>query len=219
MKRGFLPLCFLVSLTLFPTPRTEARTLEDILREKGVISAEDYAEATRQSSPAWYQPGKGLSVATADGAYRLQFGGWAQLLYSYRDADRANGENISDFRIRRVKLVLQGNLFDQRLGYKYQADVASGFVTEDVFLNYAFAAPLVVQVGQFKPPQARQELVSVARQLFIDRSLANETFNLGRDTGLQMAGAVHEKLVEYRSSVRLRSCIGSEVQVNDIGRP
>ncbi len=59
-------------------------------------------------------------------------------------------------------------------------------------------APLIVQVGQFKPPQARQELTGAGKQLFPERSLANDTFNLGRDKGVQAAGSFADKLVAYR---------------------
>lgn len=179
----------------------EAKTLEEILKEKGVITAEEYAEATKKSTPAYYEPGKGVSVESADGRYRAQLGGYAQLRYSYADKDDAADDDSSSFSIRRFKLVLQGNVYSKNLGYKFQGDISDGFTTEDAFLNYTFAPPLIVQVGQFKPPQSRQELTSAARQLFAERSLANDTFNLGRDLGLQASGGFSDKLLEYSVGV------------------
>jgi phosphate-selective porin OprO and OprP len=178
----------------------EARTLEEILKEKGVITAEDYAEVVK-SSPFKYEPGKGLTVTSADGNSSMKIGGWAQLIYRYDDYDAKSKDDKSDFDIRRFKLAIQGNAFSKNFGYKFQGDVSSGFVTEDVFVNYKFATPFIGQVGQFKPPQARQELTSSTRQLFVERSLANDTFNLGRDQGLQAAGSFADKLVEYRLGI------------------
>lgn len=179
---------------------SEARTLEEILKDKGVITAEDYAEASK-SSLVSYKPGKGITATSADGQSTLKIGGWAQLIYRYTDKDDPPRDNISDFDIRRFKLVFQGNLLSKNFGYKFQGDVSSGFRTEDAFVNYKFAAPLTLQAGQFKPPQARQELTSAARQLFAERSLANDTFNLGRDQGLQASGNLADKRLEYRFGI------------------
>lgn len=193
-----------IVLTLFFVLATtlpgEARTLEEILKDKGVITAEDYAEASK-STLVSYKPGKGISATSADGQSSLKIGGWAQFIYRYTDKDDPAKDNISDFDIRRFKLVFQGNLLSKNFGYKFQGDVSSGFRTEDAFVNYKVAAPLTLQAGQFKPPQARQELISAARQLFPERSLANDTFNLGRDQGLQASGSLADKRLEYRLGI------------------
>jgi len=189
-----------VSVLVCLVPGAEARTLEEILKDKGVITAEDYAEATRAATLAYYRPGKGMAIESADGNYRAQIGGYAQLLYRYTDKD-GQAANTSDFDIRRFKLQLKGHLVNRKFGYKFQGEMASGFKTEDAYLNYRFGSVLVLQGGQFKPPQARQELTSASRQLFPDRSLANDTFNLGRDQGVQVAGSFADKRVQYRLGV------------------
>lgn len=176
----------------------QAKTLEEILKEKGVITAEEYQEAMKQKANAAYLPGKGFTAATADGDYMLHIGGYGQLIYRYTDFDSKATDDKSDFDIRRFKLVLNGNVVDKKFGYRFSGDISSGFRTEDVILSYAFGAPLKVQVGQFKPPQARQELTGASKQLFPERSLANDTFNLGRDQGLQASGSCAAKRVEYR---------------------
>lgn len=175
----------------------EARSLEEILKDKGVITAEDYAEA-KKFSLVNYTPGKGLTATSADGKSSINLGGYAQLIYRFSDFDAKGVDSKSDFDIRRFKLVLKGTLFNPNFGYKFQGDISSGFTTEDAFINYKFAEPLTVQVGQFKPPQARQELTGAGKQLFPERSLANDTFNLGRDQGIQAAGSCASKLVDYR---------------------
>ena len=132
---------------------------------------------------------------SADGNSSMHIGGYAQLIYRYTDYDDPAKDAKSDFDIRRFKLVVDGHVFSKNFGYKLQGDVSSGWRTEDVYINYKFGPPLVLQVGQFKPAQARQELTGAGKQLFPERSLANDTFNLGRDQGLQAAGSFAGKLV------------------------
>lgn len=183
------------------TVTAQAKTLEEILKEKGVITAEEYAEATKRKDLARYRPGRGITVETADGRYSVNIGGYAQLRYAFTDKDSDTAGDIGDFRIRRFKLAMKGNLYSKNLGYKFQGEIAGGFTTEDAFLTYAFGAPLRLQFGQFKPAQARQELTSASRQLFPNRSLANDTFNLGYDDGLQASGSCVADRVEYRLGV------------------
>lgn len=178
------------------TGSIQARTLEEILKDKGVITEEDYAEATK-TGQVTYTPGKGLTATSADGSSKIKIGGYGQLIYRYTDFDDSTIDDKSDFDIRRFKLQIQGNVFSEKFGYKFQGEMASGFRTEDALINYNFVPALTLQAGQFKPPQARQELTSSSRQLFPERSLANDTFNLGRDQGLQAGGSCAEKLVEY----------------------
>lgn len=198
MKKQIVLLAAVLSASIGFARSGEAKSIEEILKDKGVITAEEYQEALKQKPNAAYVPGKGFTAATADGNYKLQIGGYGQLIYRYTDFDSNAADDKSDFDIRRFKLVLKGNVVDKNFGYKFSGDISSGFRTEDVILNYKFGAPLTVQVGQFKPPQARQELTSAAKQLFPERSLANDTFNLGRDQGIQAAGSFADKLVEYR---------------------
>ncbi|WP_020676727.1 porin [Geopsychrobacter electrodiphilus] len=190
-------LCGLMVFLCWPAMNAQARTLEDILKDKGVITAADYAEVSK-SSPVAYTPGKGLTATSSDGISRMHIGGYAQLIYRFTNTDDAAKDNKSDFDIRRFKLVVDGNVFSKNFGYKLQGDVSSGFRTEDVFVKYKFAPTLTLQVGQFKPPQARQELTGAGKQLFPERSLANDTFNLGRDQGIQAAGSFADKLIDYR---------------------
>jgi phosphate-selective porin len=198
MRKQIFVLVAIFAVTIGLTASGEAKSIEEILKEKGVITVEEYQEVVKQKPNATYVPGKGFAAESADGNYKLHIGGYAQLLYKYTDIDNQASNDKSDFNIRRFKLQISGNVVSKNFGYKFQSDMKSGFTTEDAFINYKFAAPLTIQFGQFKPAQARQELTSAAKQLFPERSLANDTFNLGRDLGVQAAGSFADKIVEYR---------------------
>ncbi|HEX9873755.1 MAG TPA: porin, partial [Deferrimonas sp.] len=178
----------------------QAKSLEEILKEKGVITEDDFKEATKKNDLAYYEPGKGITVESRDGKYKAHVGGRLQARYTFLDEDL--GQDESTFTIRRMKLWLQGNVFSKNLYYKFQQNFGGGeSVTEDAYAGYKFAAPFALQLGQYKAPQSRQELTSSGSQLFVDRSLANDTFNLGRDIGLMAEGQFADHLVEYMVGV------------------
>jgi phosphate-selective porin len=193
---GALLCAQVASLGLIPES-AQARTLEEILKDKGVITAEDYVEASKDSQAA-YTPFKGLTATSADGNSSFNIGGYAQLLYRYTGYEDSAKDAKSDFNTRRFKLVMKGTLLSKNVGYKFQGDASSGFRTEDAFIFYRFSTPLTLQAGQYKPPQSRQELTSAGQQLFPERSLANDTFNLGRDQGIQASGSFSNSLINYR---------------------
>ncbi len=180
----------------------DARSLEEILKEKGVITEEDYKEAIKKNDLAYYEPGKGITVQSRDGKYKAQVGGRLQARYTFEDFDQGGADDSSNFTIRRMKVWLQGNVFSKNLKYKWQHNFGGGNqVLEDAYVSYTFLEPLALTLGQYKPPQGRQELTSSGSQLFVDRSLANETFNLGYDIGTMASGQFADHLVEYSVGV------------------
>src|SRR5208337_1869186 len=66
-----------------------AETLEDVLKEKGVISEEDYEKVT-SSQPLVYNLGNGFTFTSADKKYQGSIGGFLQLRYTYTDFDKAD---------------------------------------------------------------------------------------------------------------------------------
>jgi phosphate-selective porin len=176
----------------------QAKSLEDILRDKGVITEEDYKEAVKNNDLASYVPGKGITAQSRDGNYVAHVGGRLQARYTFESFDDSAEEDESSFSIRRMKFWLSGNVFSKDLTYKWQMNFGGGdSVLEDAWAAYQFAKPFKLTVGQMKPAQSRQELTSSGKQLFIDRSLANDTFNLGYDLGVQASGSFADHLVEY----------------------
>jgi len=137
----------------------QARDIEDILREKGYITEEEYrevkrAQAAEAESPApapeakaasvaspasplsfAYKPGKGFTIGTPDGKNALTLGGRIQVRYTAADRDDAADE--SDFRIRRARLWVEGHLYDPKFRYGFQGDFADDFELRDAYLEFA----------------------------------------------------------------------------------
>lgn len=92
------------------------------------------------------------------------------------------------FQARRTKIWAKGNVAED-WGFKivgaFDRD-GGDFELEDAFINYDINDTTSVMFGQFKLPFLREELVSSAKQLAVDRSVTNETFNQDRSQGIMV---------------------------------
>ena len=71
--------------------KAQAKDLEDVLKEKGVISEADLKEVTKKK-PYDYKPGKGFIFTSPDEKFQLNLGGQIQVQYEYDNYDDpANG--------------------------------------------------------------------------------------------------------------------------------
>ncbi|WP_298273557.1 porin [Geobacter sp.] len=178
-----------------------AKTLEDVLKEKGVITEEDYKEVAK-SAPVKYKVGGGFTFQTPDDKFKLAIGGRLQARYTFTDKDNANGSvsDTSEWRVRRMKMWMKGHAYTKDLTYKLQANFVDGGsekLLEDAFLNYRLMDEVQLLAGQDKVPFARQELTSSGAQQFVDRSNTTDTFKPGRDIGAMLHGQIEKGLVEY----------------------
>ena len=119
------------------------------------------------------------------------------------------GDSQGSFRIRRAKFKLEGWFYKRELSYEVQMNWPAaagsnlGAFLEDANINWDLSKKqaFMVRFGQFKYPQGRQELTSSGSQQFVDRSLVENRYGLGRDTGLQLWGTVLGKKLEWRAGV------------------
>lgn len=189
-----------------------AKTLEDVLKDKGVITEEDYKEVAK-SRPVEYKQGEGFSFTSADQKYRGAIGGFLQLRYSYTDLDEANNtaakavQDSSKFEMSRVKLYFNGYALTPDLTYKLQLNITQGNILstgkeiEEAYLNYRFLDEAQLRFGQDKVPFARQFLISSTVQQFVDLSHVATAFAPGYDNGLTLNGKIAGGLVTYNTGV------------------
>ena len=189
-----------------------ATSLEDILRDKGVLNEEDYQKVTK-SQPVAYKLGDGFTFTSADGKYQGAIGGFMQLRYTFLALDKADDtsttsvQNSSAFAMNRVKLFFNGYSLTPDLTYKLQLNITKGNILstgqeiEEAYLNYRFLDEAQIRFGQDKVPFARQFIVSSANQQFIDLSHVATAFAPGYDNGLTINGRIAGGLVNYNVGV------------------
>ena len=149
-------------------------------------------DADRRSQPLPFEPTgghdeDGFFLRSEDGNFTLrpviqfQFRG----VTTYReDAGGEGSDTESGFEVRRLELSFEGNAFTPNLTYEFKWITernGGGLVAEDAWVNYTFADPFSVTLGQFRDPVFHEELVSSKYLLAADRSLANAV--LGSQTG------------------------------------
>ncbi|NVO00503.1 MAG: porin [Geobacteraceae bacterium] len=178
-----------------------AKTLEEVLKEKGVITEEDY-KAVIKSRQLDYKPGKGFSLNSPDEHFQLNFGGYLQTRYSFNDLDAnsATTPDISKFEMKALKLTFNGYAYNKDLTYAIQTNFVQGGsskIIEQGYMNYRLRDEVQILAGQTNVPFGRQWLNSTTGLEFVDRAYASDAFRPGYDTGLKLHGKIADSLLTY----------------------
>jgi len=204
-----LALAVILATALF-ADTVSAKTLEDVLKEKGVITEEDYKEVTK-SKPVDYKLGKGFTFTTADEKFQLSLGSQMQLRYTLLDLDNVNNnstkgaQDSSKFELRRIKLYANGYAYSKDLTYKLTINFANinggstsnGGLLEESYINYRLIDELQFRLGQDKVPFGRQFITPSANNQFVDASTVTNAFVPGYDTGININGKIADGIFNY----------------------
>ena len=203
MKRWAFAVLFLA--VLFTCQAGSAKTLEEVLKEKGVITEADLKEVTTPK-PVAYQVGKGFTFTSSEGKFQLSLGGRGQFQYQYVDKDDVNGaaQETGLWRIRRFKIFMGGYAYTKDLTYRVQVDLAksgTAQMLDDAWINYRFVEEAQLQAGQFKMPFARGELTSDGALQFVDRANAVDSFKPSYDVGAMVQGKTAGGKLAYNAGL------------------
>lgn len=184
------------AVTVAAGARASAQTTSDEVR---AVVAEALADAkTRTSLLAADGGGAGhdgrFFVASSDGAFRLNIGGFTQFRYfaDFRDDD--DGAAAIDtfepgFQNARTRVNFAGTIVDPAWSYKVEGQFSRS--TGELGLLDAFVARDLgegwsVQWGQFKINYAREQTLSPAKYLAVDQSVVNSVFAQTYSQGVQV---------------------------------
>lgn len=187
-----------------------AKTLEEVLKEKGVITEADYKEIVK-SSPLKYKLGEGFNFTSSDGKFSSSIGASFQVRYTLLDLDGANNtatkqaQDSSKAELKRIKLLLNGYAYSPDLTYKMSVNFANiaagttnnGGLLEETWINYRLFDELQFRFGQDKVPFARQFITPSTAMQFVDQSSVTTAFISGYDTGVTIHGKIAGGLVNY----------------------
>ena len=216
MKKSLVAVIAVLGACFMAAQGAEAKTLEDVLKEKGVITEADYQEVAKSSKPFDYKLGKGFTFTSADEKFQLSVGGRTQIRYTFTDYDNdrtaattpfARTTDSSQFNAQRVILNFMGYAYSKDLTFKTELDVrqlATGTSRNglrDVFLNYRFMDELQLLVGQTKVKFGYNTIQSDGALMFVDRSPIYTAFTPSYEVGAFAYGKAFNGLVEYATSV------------------
>lgn len=173
---------------------TETRAAEI----RGIVQdtlADSASRASLQSSGQTAGWDKGFFLASADGNFRMNIRGQLQIRWAlnYRDRPAGAPEPTSDlneeetwgFELRRARISFSGHLIDPSWEYEFQPSfrrgggAAGGGSLDNAWVRKsvdAFGGKASLRAGQFKAPYNKEETVSSARQLAVERTIVGETF-------------------------------------------
>lgn len=202
MKRMSLAVAVLAAVCV--SQSAGAKTLEDVLKEKGVITEEDYKTVTK-SRPLDYKLGKGYVLTSPDEKFQLSLGGRLQTRYTYTDGEvNAVTPDSSKWEVKRMKFWMNGYAYTKDLTYLLQVDFVQGGsskLLDHAYFNYRLLDEVQILAGQTKVPFGRQWLNSSGGQQFVDRSNASDAFRPGYDTGVKLNGDLFGGLTTYEFGV------------------
>ncbi len=205
VKKKLLAAGAVLAAVAFIGQTASAKSLEDVLKEKGVISEADYKEVTKVK-PLDYKLGKGFTFTSADEKYQLSVGGQMQIRYTLLDADRTDTGDKSQFALQRIKLNLNGFAFTQDLTYKIIFNMSgttfdgnkTQAALEETYFNYRLIDEAQFRLGQDKIQYGRQWITPSGADQFVDVTQVTTAFIPGYDAGLAVLGKVANGLGYYQ---------------------
>lgn len=139
----------------------------------------------------------GFKVTSADGKYKLKFGGRIQADWSFASADAGIEDAVGMVRdgneFRRARFFMQGVVYG-RIEFKAQYDFVGGDADfKDMYIGFLGTPVGNVRVGHFKEPFSLEELTSSKYISFLERSL-NSVFSPSRNTGIMLHDRVGNRM-------------------------
>ena len=157
--------------------------------------------------------GKGLINVTAKDsswATKVAFRFQSQYEGNYDFSDSSFSDRAF---VRRARIKGSGYAFSPRLKYKFEYDVANGYVL-DAVLKWNFSGNWTVWFGQTKLPGNIERVFSSQKLQLVDRSLLNSQFTLDRDAGFQLR---HHFKIGNNFIVREKFAVSQGEGLNQLG--
>lgn len=144
---------------------------------------------------------KGIEFVAKDSLFSCQFQFRMQNRLGYESKSESDfTPDMFEFRVRRLRLKMQGFVYNPKWNYKIQLAFSRGDmdwesnrpsnintsvnIVRDAVLTYQWTKDFGVSFGQTKLPGNRQRVISSGDQQFVDRSIVNATFTIDRDFGV-----------------------------------
>lgn len=151
---------------------------------------EAITQMKEEEKDAWYnkfkaQYKKGLTFQAGD-KFKMRFRIRGQFRLTVDDPE--DGLTSTNFSVPRLRLKWDGFAFKPWFLYTVQLNVNDDLDLRDMFFTAAYDNNIMPRIGQWKVPFGRQELTSSSALQFINRSIVNDEFGLGRDRGVALMG-------------------------------
>lgn len=203
-------LSIVAGLLLLAPAASQAKTLDDLLVEKGVITkAEAMSASGAAASKTWWNQGTRWDFPSE--GFTSQLNTTIQSRYTFTDNDEeAGSQNSSSFDMHLVTLAVSGTAMHEEFSYKIDAafdtsdgstGASTGTTLRDAWLQWNACDWAHIRMGQFKTQIDRQFNTNDHTQQFADNSIASNTFNLGRQNGLAAWGDFADGMIQASAGI------------------
>jgi len=185
-KSGILAAILLLSPAI-----SQAKSLEELLVEKGVITRNE-AESAGSADASKVYWDKGTRVEFPGPGFTAGFATLIQTAYTFTDNDEdRGGKNTSSFDVKKARVILSGSALHKEFEYFLQGDfvgtstdgVTKSAALKDAYIRWNACENASIQLGQYKTPIGRQFNNADAQLQFAEVTQATKFFALGRDVG------------------------------------
>ena len=192
-----------VALLLAPAV-SQAKTLEDLLVEKGVITKAE-AKTTTVGGPAKVYWNGGTRFEFPDSGFTSSIALFLVERYTFTDADEDfGGRNSSSFEQKRARIIISGTALDNEFSYYMQSDFvgttdSTGKASpslKDAYITWNACDWGNVKMGQYKTLVSRQFVTSDWQMLLPDRSITSDFFDYGRNQGVSASLWSEDKMFQ-----------------------
>ncbi len=203
----------LVAALLLLTPAvSQAKTLEDLLVEKGVITKGEAAGASDAGASKVYW-NQGTRVDFPDTGFTTNIATLLQTRYAFTDQDEKAGlKNTSSFDVNRARLIISGTALNKEFTYMLSTDFISAPDSDansgqspsvrDAYIDWKPCNDdSGVRLGAFKSAISRQFNTNQQSMQFADRSRASEYFTLGRQNGAMAYTTLADGMIEANAAL------------------
>jgi phosphate-selective porin OprO/OprP len=161
-------------------------TAREVDKERIVKVEEENRDAWWQTFKAKYK--KGLTFESDNGNFKMRFRIRGQFRLTVDQQDDRHPETSTNFKVQRLRFKWDGHAFKPWFLYTVQINIPDDADLRDMFFTAAYNNNIMPRVGQWKVPFGRDELTSSSALQFVDRSIVNDQFSLGRDRGVALMG-------------------------------
>jgi len=181
------------------------RTAQQTDIDRRVMEVEQKAaEAAASSLLTGYEPGKGFFLKSADDQFRLSLRGyiqnWMQVEGARNDEEfpaafTAAGlarHDPSTFRIRRTRLIVSGQVFND-FGFYIEPEISGGAIgtrLEEGWGSYTYAPWAKATFGQYKPRFGLDMLTSARDLDFAERAVISRALSPDQQLGATVEGTL-----------------------------
>lgn len=196
----------MAALLLLTPAVSQAKTLEELLVEKGVITKSEAARASDSGASKLYW-NQGTRVEFPDNGFTTSVATMIQTRYAFTDRDEDAGlSNTSSFDVNRARLIISGTALNREFSYMLSTDFISAPDSDanfdqspavrDAYIDWKPCKDDTgIRMGAFKTAVSRQFNTDQQSMQFADRSVVSEFFTLGRQNGAMAYGALADGMI------------------------